>query len=171
MAFTQGQLITADELNNVNDRASRSISFPTAADWIQDYIGNGGKFYSHRKSGTAIFRMRLDCGWFGGGNILVEKLDASGNVIATLLRSNYGWSTHTTVTVNSTGPGWYRARSDTAFQFDATTIYLWEFQNDCTPGKQLTYYDNPATSGNRITGTPLTVSVLNSGRAGTINTP
>lgn len=167
--FVQGEHITASKLNTINVKAYRAVSFPGGADWIQDYLGNEGKWYSHVPSGSVVFKMRMDCGWFGGGRLIVERLDASGNVINTLYDIEHSWNTHKDIVVNSVGQGWYRARSGTAFQIDATTLYCYAYQIDCTQGHLLTLWDNPLNSGNRRTGTLITVSELNSGLCGTFN--
>lgn len=161
MAFSQGDPITASGLNSINAKA-----------WASQYIGSGGdwtsrKFFSHVPAGKPLFKVRLDCGWFGGGGARITKLDASGNVIATLLDTTWGWNTHTNVVVNSTGPGWYNVVRKDNWSFDATTVYFYAYQTDCAVGNYLTLWDTPTVSGNRRTGTPLTVDELNSGLGGT----
>ena len=170
MAFTQGQLITASGLNVVNDGISISGNFPVSADWIQDYIGNNGIIYSHRPPGALLFHIRLDCGWFGGGKFRVVKW-VNGGWNETLASSNYGWSTHTDVNVNSTGPGQYRIYFDTAAQFDSTSWQIYCGQTDCMVGKHLTVYDGFYSSLNTLPGTIITAYVCNSQRVGTLGTP
>lgn len=168
MAWNQGELITASKLNSENNRPYKSVWFPAGADWIQDYLGNGGIWYSHVPAGSTVFKMRMDCGWFGGGKLIVERLDASGNVINTLYNTEHSWNTHIDINVKSVGPGRYRARSGTAFQIDGTTLYCYAYQTGCTSGRYLTLYDDFSKSGNRLTGTLITASLLNQGRGGVI---
>ena len=66
---------------------------------------------------------------------------------------------------NYGGAGWYRARASSSKGAHSAAFHCG--QNNCVQGNLLTYWDNPANSGNRMVGTPLTVANLNSGRAGT----
>ncbi len=161
MAFTQGQIITASELNSINSGACLTTTCPS-------YGATQTKtWYSHRPSGALLCSLRIDCGWFGGVHLTVQKLDASGSVISTLYDAEHSWSSHLTVTVNSTGPGWYKMYTNAAW-IDATTWYFYYGQTDCQKGNKLTLYQDPSQGGNRLAGTKLTVSNLNSGLAGTI---
>lgn len=164
MAFKKGDLITATELNNINS-AVWSANSSEAWGWKPDY-----KWYSHRPNGALLCSLRIDCGWFGGIRLRVALVDSSGGTIQMLHSNDYGWSTHTTVNVNSVGQGWYRVWAVSDSQIDSGKAWnLYAYQTDCTKGNKLTYYDNPWNSGNRKPGTPLTVAVCNSGLCGTIN--
>ncbi|MFA7189044.1 MAG: hypothetical protein WC117_03035 [Sphaerochaetaceae bacterium] len=170
MAFSQGQLITAAELNNVNSGASKSGTLASGADWLQDSIGNDGVFYTHRQSGALIFTATFKCGAFGGGKFRIKKwVDGAWN--ETVCSRDFGWNTNTTVNVTGTGPGAYRAYSETAFAFNAVPWSIYCGQTDCTRGKYLTYYDGFQSSINTLRGTSLSVSACNSQRVGTLSTP
>lgn len=170
MAFTQGQLITASELNSVNGGVSISGTMSDSADWIQDWVGNNGVFYSHRPAGTLLFSAYFRCGWFGGGQLRIVKW-VNGGWNETVCARDFGWSTNETVNVNSTGPGQYRVYSNTAFQFAPISYYIYCGQTDCARGKYLTYYDGFQSSINTLRGTSLSVSACNSQRMGTLSTP
>jgi len=170
MSFAQGSLITASELNSVNSGVSLSGTMSDSADWIQDWIGNSGIFYTHRPAGSLIMTAYFRCGWFGGGNFRVAKW-VNGGWNEMVYSANYGWSTNTTAYVYSTGPGQYRAYSDTAFQFAAIPWSIYCGQTDCTTGKYLTVYDGFQSSINTLSGTSLTASICNSQRVGTLGTP
>ena len=164
MAFTQGQKITASELNNINSMSFKTIS-SVSGGWYPDI-----RWYSHRPSGALLCSIRIDCGWFGGLYLHVARTDASGNTTNSIYNYEHSWSTHTTVTCNSVGPGWYRIWSSTKAQIDSGKAWvIYAGQTDCTQGKKLTLYQDPYGGGNRLAGTRLTVSNLNSGLAGTIN--
>lgn len=163
MAFEKGTLITAAELNNVNSGAYKTVT-TVSSGWSPNYV-----WWSHRQNGAVLVTFTINCGVFGGATMRVERLDASGNVTNTLLSNTYGWNTHTTVSVNSIGPGRYRIRSTEATQIDrGDTWYLYAGQTDCTKGHKLTIYDDPNNSGNRLAGTLITAELLNKGRGGTI---
>ena len=164
MAFTQGQKITASELNNINAMSYKTIS-TSSSGWQPDI-----RWYSHRPSGALLCTLRIDCGWFGGIKLRVAKTDASGNTITTVFSQDHGWSTHCTDTLYSVGPGWYRIWATEGSQIDSGKAWvIYAGQTDCTQGKKLTLYQDPYSGGNRLAGTRLTVSNLNSGLAGTIN--
>lgn len=168
--FIQGEHITASKMNEINATPFKVVNFPDAANHIQDYIGNDGIWYSHVPSGGVLFNIpSLWNGWFGGGRLVVQKLDNNMSVVSTLFDKTYGWNTNTSITINSIGAGWYRAYSADNWEFGACTINLYAWQTDCIKGNKLTMYDEPQTSGNRLTGDFLTHEMLNSGRGGTIN--
>lgn len=163
MAFSKGTLITASELNSVNSSHFDTMT-TVSGGWTPSRT-----WYSHRPAGALLVTFTINCGVFGGATMRVERLDASGNVIDTLLATTYGWNTHTTVNVNSKGAGWYRIRSTEATQIDGgNNWYLYAGQTDCTKGHKLTMYENFYNGGNRLTGQLITAELLNAGRGGTI---
>lgn len=163
MAFSKGTLITATELNSVNSGAYKTVTTQSSG-WSPNYV-----WWSHRPNGALLVTFTINCGLFGGATMRVERLDAAGNVTNTLLSNTYGWNTHTTVNVNSIGPGRYRIRSTEGTQIaSGDTWYLYAGQTDCTRGHKLTLYDDPDNSGNRLAGTTITAALLNAGRGGTI---
>ena len=166
MSWTIGDLITATKLNSDNPTYGLlSGTLSSGADNIQDSIGNSGIIYSHRANGSPLFTVRLDCGLFGGGQLIVQKL-INGNW-STNYDTTFGWNTHQDVTVNSTGPGSYHIYSGTAWQFDAAAWTVWFGQDDCNAGDYLVQWDNKFSSLNRISGNLLTASLLNTGYIGT----
>ena len=64
------------------------------------------------------------------------------------------------------GPGWYSGRVWVNRGWGDIDMY-WA-QDNCWKGGRLVYWDNPTTSGNRISGEKLTAVILNSGRVGVI---
>jgi len=166
LSWTTGDLITATKLNSDNSTYGRfSGTLSSGADNIQDSIGNSGIIHSHRSNGSSLFTARLDCGWFGGGQLIVQKL-INGSW-SDIYNNTFGWNTHTNVTVNSTGQGTYRIYSGTAWQFDAVPWTAWFGQNNCNAGDYLVQWDNKFSSLNRISGNLLTASLLNTGYIGT----
>ncbi len=173
MAFEHGDKITADALNQVNSD-DIYINFNHTNSWSGDTYDQ--KWYSHREAGAPLVRdMVVQCGAFGGVALRLARVDASNNVITWLINENiHGNLTGAkrTYTFDSLGPGWYRLWFDEPANPLHTNAFKWKLyssQTNCTKGKPLTLYDNPASSGNRLTGTYFTVDNLNSGRAGTIN--
>ncbi|MGX8678406.1 MAG: hypothetical protein ACQGQO_04785 [Sphaerochaetaceae bacterium] len=167
MAFSSGDLITASGLNEINGSASFSGTLGDSSDWIQDSIGNNGIFFSHRPAGSLLFTGYFKCGWLGGGKFRIKKW-VSGGWNETVYSADFGWNTKTTVNVSSTGPGQYRAYSESAFQFAAIPWSIFCGQTDCTTGKFLTVYDGFRSSINSLPGTLITAALCNSQRAGTL---
>lgn len=163
MSFSKGISITASELNNTNSAHFDTLT-TQGNGWTPSRV-----WYSHCSSGSPLVTLTIHCGILGGATMRVERLDASGNVIDTLLSKTYGWNTSTTETVNSKGEGWYRIRSTEGTQIDSgDTWYLYAGKTDCTKGHKLTLYENPYNGGNRLTGQLITAELLNAGRGGTI---
>lgn len=164
MSFSKGDKITASELNSINSSVWSSNSSQSGG-WIPDY-----KWYSHVPSGGTLCSLRIDCGMFGGIELRVALVDSSGNTITMIVSKTVGWFAHYDEVVKSLGPGWYRVWATEGSQIDGGKPWnLYAFQTDCTKGNKLTYYDDPWNSGNRLSGTLLTVDVCNSGLCGTIN--
>ena len=137
MAFVQGQVITASELNNVNAKSYKTVT-TSSSGWQPDI-----RWYSHRPSGALLCTLRIDCGWFGGIRLRVARTDASGNTITTLFSQDHGWSTHCTDTLYSVGPGWYRVWATEGSQIDSGKSWvLYAGQTDCMKGKPLTWYQD-----------------------------
>lgn len=163
MAFTQGQVITASELNSINAKAYKTIT-TQAWGWQPDY-----KWYSHRPSGALLCSLSIASSWFGGIAIRIARVDASNNVINWLHNSDVRGIFSTTLTYNSVGPGWYRIWATEGSHINSGSSWVMHaYQTDCTKGNKLTLYQDPMSGGNRLAGTKLTVSNLNSGLAGTI---
>ena len=172
MAFGHGDKITADALNQVNSGHVYINYSPSTSWWGETY---DKKWYSHREAGAPLVRdMEINMGSFGGVALRLARVDASNNVISWLINENLYNITgvYKTYSFNSLGPGWYRLWFDETSNPLSSHAFKWKLyssQTNCTKGKSLTLYDNPESSGNRLTGTYLTVDNLNSGRAGTIN--
>ena len=169
MAFIQGQLITAGELNNVNG----SVPYYYAED-LRNRTGASGYFpfeagvFSHRTSASVVGYWRFTCGWWGGVSVYLQKHNGSGYAtIATLYSGSFGIGSFDVSGYGySTGPGWYRFYITYSGNPRAG---IHSGHNTCQFGDYLVWYDNPQNSGNRIMdGTTLTASALNSGRVGTI---
>lgn len=157
----KGEYITAAYLNGKLGRLEKKTD---STGWQPDF-----RWYSHRAAGSLLCELEINCGWFGGICLRVAKTDAAGNTLNMILSEDHGWSTHVTDTCYSLGPGWYRVWATEGSQIDGKdNWYLYYNQDNCQKGGYLTLYDNPESSGNRLTGTFLTLQNLWSGRAGTI---
>lgn len=174
MAFSKGDKITADALNQVNSNHVYVSYSPSTSWWGEEY---DKKWYSHREAGAPLVRdMEINLGAFGGVALRLARVDASNNVLSWVINENIHGGIGGALerfSINSLGPGWYRLWFDETANPMGNQAFKWKLyssQTNCTKGKPLTLYDNPASSGNRLTGTYLTVDNLNSGRAGTINT-
>ncbi|NCB72879.1 MAG: hypothetical protein EOM45_14000 [Clostridia bacterium] len=169
MAFTQGQLITAAELNNVNN--SWQTYTQKWGDGYGDHSGVSPWFYV--RSTTGLFgRIYLATGgWWPRVRGYLNKKDSETGAsyrvwsVGDLTSFNKSWTYD--FHAQDYGPGWYQLGGSGSKSHH--TVWFWCGQKDCQPGKLLTYWDNPQNSSNRIPGTSLTTGVLNSGLAGTIN--
>ncbi len=173
MAFTQGQTITATELNSVNSGHVYANYSPSTGFYGQTY---DRKWYSHREAGALLTGdVRISIGAFGGVALRLARVDASNNVISWLINENIVGGivgASRTYSIKSLGPGWYRlwfAETSNPMHNSAFRWKLYVSQTDCTKGKKLTLYQDPSLGGNRLAGEKLTVAHLNSGLAGTIN--
>lgn len=164
MAFNVGDYITASKLNEVNGQVYKTVK-TVSWGWKPSYT-----WYSHRESGALLCYIRIKCGMFGGAKVRVDKVDASGNRLASVYSKDFGWFTDDHANINSQGPGWYRLYTAEETQIDAD--YEWRMysgQTNCQANKYLTLYDDPAVSGNRLIGSYITAELLNKGRGGTLN--
>lgn len=172
MAFTQGQLITAAGLISINSA------------WQTYYLKTGDGygsaslttpwFYVRSPSGFFCRIVLYTGGWFPSCTGYLDRLssadpDAPAGGYTTVWSAkktafNDSW-TYDFHSQDYGGAGWYRARASSSKGAHSAAFYCG--QNNCVQGNLLTYWDNPANSGNRMVGTPLTVANLNSGRAGT----
>lgn len=164
MAFNVGDFITASKLNEVNAQAYKTFT-TEAWGW-----GCDRKWYSQREAGAVLCHISVKCGWFGGAKVRVDRVDASGNKIASVFSKDYGWSTNESEDIKSQGPGWYRLYTEGETQIDADHEWrMYSGQTNCLANKYLTLYDDPSVSGNRLLGSYLTAELLNKGRGGTLN--
>ncbi|ADY13700.1 hypothetical protein [Sphaerochaeta globosa] len=169
MAFTQAQIITATELNNVNNSWQTFIQ--QWGDGYGDHSGVSPWFYIRGSSGK-FGKIRLaNGGWFPRVRGYMNKKDSATGAsytvwtVGDLTKSQSAWEYE--FYVQNYGPGWYQLGGSGSRAHH--TVTFWCGQKDCQQGKLLTYWDNPQNSSNRIPGTSFTTSVLNSGLAGTIN--
>lgn len=158
MAFTQGQLITAAELNNIN--YPLYIRYTHSGDKGWTYWPSTSGVYLRNKSRQMYYSWSN--GWFGGGEWNLQKL-VNGSW-STLASKSYGWSTNSSGYVNNLGEGWYRIYFEGVGDKDFR-LYWGHYPN--TVGSLLRYYNDYNSSG-YSTGTVLTASLLNSGRVGTV---
>lgn len=169
MSIAQYQQILASDIVSVNTPPTFTGTLPSGADWLQDNIGNNGQFYTHRESGEDIFYGHFKCGWFGGGNFRLKKWVNDG-WNETISDWNFGWSSDNALTWQSTGPGLYRAYSDTAFQFDALPWKIWCGQiSGINRGDKIVLWDSFTSSLEKYplsSDTKITVNLANAQRMG-----
>jgi len=164
MSFAVGTEISAVNLNTVNNNYSYRTTMPKNADYIEDYVGNNGYFYSHRQSGQLLFHCHFGCGAFGGGHLRIGKV-INGS-LQTIYSKDMGWNTSVDVNFNSTGEGRYRVWSDTKFQFAQTYPTIYCADNKVASGDRIIIYDAFFISLNRLSGQELKAATLNTGRCG-----
>lgn len=168
MAFTQGEKITASKLNTEN--STKNSSYSCSDDWGKTSV-NTPWFYLHQTSGRIMYlRTTGTAYWWAEGDAIVYFRDAGGNVTEHRLWYEADTTSRTIErTINMEtfghGPGWYSGR--VWVNRGSGTINVYWGQTNCQTGQLLSYWDNPTSSGNRLTGTLLTTATLNSGRAGT----
>lgn len=172
--FVSGEKITASKLNEINSAQVLVDYNPRPTSWWGETYDK--KWYSHREAGAVLVEdMHISIGGFGGVAIRLARVDASNNVISWILNEDIkGWTggTERDYSFNSLGPGWYRLwffETSNPMSSYAFRWKLYSSQTNCIKGNYLTLYDDPLSSGNRLSGTYLRVADLNSGRAGTIN--
>ena len=160
MAFALGQLITASELNSINEPkyAQKVHGGGSTGGW--KYWPNTSGYYCRNKNRTLYFKWYN--GWFGGGGFRLQKLE-NGSWVTKVSR-DFGWSTNTSGTY-SYGEGWYRVYYEGVAEI---TFRLYWGHYPCVVGSQLRYF-NSYTSSGYTTGEKLTATILNSGRVGTIS--
>lgn len=160
-AFTRGELITASKMNTWNSGATIEFSMPAGADYPQNYIGNGGCFYCHRVSGrTMLFIASITCGWFGGGNAVLEMW--VNGAWTTLKSWSWGWNTSTSIKEESRGPGYYRFRSTDTWELDAVSGKIYCGDINCTTGGKIRCTDVwTANNGGYISGGLITADLAN----------
>ena len=158
MSFTQGQLITASELNTVNMAQYLRYYVDSNVGW--SYWPSSAGIYVRNK--TKQFYFSWYNGLFGGGDYyLQKKIDG---VWTDLWHQHFGWNTNTSGSYTTGGEGWYRVYFQGAARKEF--ILYWAHHPNIV-GSFLRYYDDYNGSGY----TPeqlLTATALNSGRVGTI---
>jgi len=161
MAFAQGQLITASELNNIN--------YPLYAQMVHGGGSTGGWQYWPSTSGiycrnkTNQLWYRWFNGLFGGGDFQLQKL-VSGSWTVQVSR-NFGWNSESEGFLGNYGEGWYRLY----YEGNAEITFRLHWANyPNTVGSYLRYFNDYNSSGYDTSGTKLTAAILNSGRVGTI---
>lgn len=161
MAVSRGQLITADAVNTLNGNATITVSMPSGADHVQDYIGNSGCFYSHRVSGQRmLYFPSIKCGVFGGGHAAFEMwVDGAWQSLKTW---SWSWNTNTSIDEASRGPGYYRFRSTDNWAMNAITGYIYCGDVNCTRGNLIRLGDVwTANNGGYISGGSITADLAN----------
>lgn len=171
MAFNIGDYITAKGINDINKaHIWNSYNKTDFWGWNLDY-----RWYSHRKAGEPLAKVRIHGSNLGGIAYRFAKVDAANNVLQWIINKNYeGFWTggfDEKLNINSLGPGWYRVwTAETANPSSKpNTGEFYSSQIDCQANKYLTLYDDPAVSGNRLIGSYITAELLNKGRGGTLN--
>lgn len=168
MAFTQGQLITAVDLNSINGGVK--YDYPTTSNNHTYYKPSEAGFYYHGSSGL-ILVYAVGNGWGSSPKMRLQKL-INGSWTNVYEKANGGWGSTWGDTVyvqntNSPGPGWYRTMFVTS-KSGSSNWHNYYGQQDCLRGDYLVYWDDPQISGNRLSGESLTADILNSGRCGTM---
>lgn len=159
MAFVQGQLITASELNAINS--------PLYIEYYHD--GDVGWTYWPSSSGVYLRNASTQMyynwynGAFGGGEWHLQKL-VNGSWVDQA-SGDYGWYTNVSGTITAKGEGWYRIYYE---KFAQVTFRLYWSKYPNTVGSYLRYFNDYNSSGYDTSGTKLTAAILNSGRVGTI---
>lgn len=154
-----GMLVSASNMNAINEAATYEWEVPYGKDKIQEFMGNNGCFYTHRMAGLPIFQCKLKNGWFGGGHLYLYKMVGGSEVL--VQSDSWGWSTDQTITWNSTGPGWYRLYSDD-WAFDAVPCKIWCGDISCVPGGEIKCAaDWKVNSGAYISGMALSAELAN----------
>jgi len=172
MAIVQGDVITADILNTINTSVPfyYNENLENLANQ-EAYWPSSSGVYSHRSSGFPIGTFHFTCGWFGGATYWMQKLVSGGWVN---INPSPIWSDSVVFntldvygTAYSSGPGFYRWHITWSGNPRAT---IFCGKRDCVKGDYIVYFDDPASSGNRIPDTKVTASIVNSGRCGTVPT-
>lgn len=165
--IAQGELVYASDILSANSEPTYSGTMPSGADWIQDYIGNDGMFYTHRESGEGLFYGHFTCGAFGGGKFRIKKWVNNG-WNETISNWDFGWNANTEKTWTSTGPGLYRVYSETAFAMNDIPwrVYCGQISG-ISRGDPIILYDDFRSSLNTITtDVKITAAYANSQRMG-----
>lgn len=169
MAWIQGEKITATKINSENTGISNHYSH-------SDHWGTSSyttpPHYFHNRTGRIFYlSTRGSNSWFAKGDGQFWFRTATGEEIYHRL---WWESTITSYTKSATvniqdyghGIGWYRVK--TWARYGTGNINMYYPQDDCKRGEKLVIWDNPISSGNKLQGSPLTASMLNSHRVGTI---
>lgn len=172
MSFKQGQLITANMLNQVGaskyitKRYERTKHIDKKTRWNYKVLG-GTDFYIKAGSGKArvnYYIKHYNYLWILGSAQMKFK-KKSGNTWTTLKSAYTSRDKRISGTWTCTGEGWYRVEFMGVGMFKAT--WQWGVQNAIT-GHYLRYYSGlPYDSTYDTSGTSLTASILNSGKVGT----
>ncbi len=175
MAFVKGQLITADELNNVGKN--------TVLKDYEEHNNNNNNYWSTFKthhlyirqaSGKMVYVRTKDYGYWTGGRTEM-KLTKYVNGVFEKGSWRYGtWKDIASIkpsfnkeaktTWNSQGSGLYAVRIKGRGNFRAE--WHWGVR-DAKKHHYLRYYSGLPWNPSYTKGTPLTAGVLNSGKVGT----
>lgn len=157
MAFIQGQIITASELNNVN---------------YDKYIQySGGSSYYPSSSGIFLrnkTRQVVYSAYEWQGNTVTIRLQ---KLIGSTWTSVYSYTLpgnqSKTDTITGQGEGWYRMILVGVASFTYLRFYYAHYPN--VQYSVLRYYDAPVGDGYATNYPIITADMLNSGRVGTID--
>lgn len=170
MAFTQGQTITATELNNTNGSISKSWSWGHAGwSWVTQTV----YFYVTKPSGGTLTVCSNSTSWGNQKKITIRRLENG-----TWVQKNYSDTASGTKTISwpSYGPGAYQYSINHHNNTPSLTIY--PCTTNCVKGELLTCISDwptgPSSGGNhtestvkamslRARGTLLTTDLLNHG--------
>lgn len=163
MPVSRGDTITAVAVNTVNSVATITVSMSAGADHVQDFIGNGGAFYTHRQNGhRMLYFPSIKCGAFGGGHASLDKW--INGEWQTIRSWSWGWNTNTSIDENSTGSGYYRFISTDNWAMDAITGYIYCGDDSCSTGEYIKCTDVwTSNNGGYINGGLITAELANTG--------
>lgn len=173
MAVSVGDSISASIVNSLNSSATYSGSFTSSFQKIEDLLGNGGEFYSHRPSGSTILYVTNVKSFFGLGYFFLEKYvngQWTGMPSGTISGDGPTWisiaSSATTKSLNSSGPGRYRLTTSGLLVSGGTwSVYCG--QTDIQSGQKVICWDDFKSSLNKVnSGSLITAALGNAQRIG-----
>lgn len=161
MAFSKGQHITAVEMNNIAQ--ATTIHYFDRATGLSGDPYTSPSYYLHGNIGIRFYTID-GIAIFGGTTVRVQKLENGS--WKTKWERDYGVGGPYNVQIkNDWGPGYFRVDGTSSLNV-RVDFDFYPAQNNIVKGRKLTLYDDFSSSGNRLTGSPLTRDLLNQGRGG-----
>lgn len=177
MAVSAGITISASVVNSLNSQPTFGGAYTAAAQNIEDLLGNGGEFYSHRPSGSTIISVTNVKSGFGMTLFILEKYvngEWIGAPSGTITGDGPTWfiveMSSVSKSLNSTGPGRYRLTNGFSMLTAQGTWGVYCGQTDIQVGQKVICWDDFQSSLNQVnSGNSITAALANAGRIGGTN--